>query len=179
MKFLKKVLALAGCFALGVFLSGGTNVKQHTLQIENPLTPPHVEQQIAELGKAGTVLLVGKAADQTGFTGSGFFVRRDLVATNIHVVSGIHGKSYSWLVKSLNESAQYTIKGVMASDPNLDLVILKVEGKGAEVLPIGNSDAVALNETVIAVGALRQGSKRVKSKIAKGPVIRTTPNFST
>ena len=177
MKFLKNALALAGCFALGVLLSCGTNLKQQTPQIKNALTHPQVEQQIAELGKAATVRLVGKAADGTGFAGSGFFVRGDLVVTNVHVLSGIHGKSYSWRIKSPNEPTQYTIKGVMASDPNRDLAILKVEGTGAEVLPIGDSNAVALNETVIAVGALRQGSKRVKSKIAKGPIIRTTPNF--
>ena len=42
MKFLKNVLALAGCFALGVLLSCGTNVKQQTPQIKSSLAYPHV-----------------------------------------------------------------------------------------------------------------------------------------
>ena len=150
MKFAKKVLALSGCFALGFLLSCATNVKQQTIQIEKSFAQPNLEQQIAEIGKAATVLLVGKAADGTGFTGSGFFVQRDLVVTNIHVLSGIHGKSYYWNVESINPPTQYIIKGVMASDPNRDLVILKVEGKGAGVLPLGDSDAVELSEEVIA-----------------------------
>ena len=177
MKFAKKVLALSGCFALGFLLSCATNVKQQTIQIEKSFAQPNLEQQIAEIGKAATVLLVGKAADGTGFTGSGFFVQRDLVVTNIHVLSGIHGKSYLWNVESINPPTQYIIKGVMASDPNRDLVILKVEGKGAGVLPLGDSDAVELSEEVIAVGTSYRGSKGAKSKIATGPIIRTTTNF--
>ena len=177
MKFAKKVLALSGCFALGFLLSCATNVKQQTIQIEKSFAQPNLERQIAEIGKAATVLLVGKAADGTGFTGSGFFVQRDLVVTNIHVLSGIHGKSYRWNVESINPPTQYIIKGVMASDPNRDLVILKVEGKGAGVLPLGDSDAVELSEEVIAVGTSYRGSKGAKIKIATGPIIRTTTNF--
>ncbi len=177
MKFLKRALALAGCLTLGALLSCATSVKQQTTQIEKSLEQPHLEQQIAEIGKAATVLLVGKAADGTGFTGSGFFVQRDLIVTNIHVLSGIHGKSYRWNVKSLNPPTQHIIKGVMASDANRDLVILKVEGKGAGVLPLGDSDAVELSDEVIAVGTSYRGSKGPKSKIAKGPIARTTTNF--
>ena len=177
MKFVKKMLALVGCFTLATFLSCATNVQQQTTQIEKPFAQPGLEQQISEDGKAATVLLVGKAADGTGFTGSGFFVQRDLVVTNIHVLSGVRGKSYRWDVKSINPPTQHIIKGVMASDANRDLVILKVEGKGAEVLPLGDSDAVKLSEEVIAVGTSYRGGKGPKSKIAKGPIIRTTTNF--
>ena len=174
MKFLKRALALAGSLTLGILLSCATNAEQQTTHIEKFLEQPHLEQHIAETGKAATVLLVGKAADGTGFTGSGFFVESDLIVTNIHVLSGIHGKSYRWSVKSLNPPTQYSIKGVMASDANQDLVILKVESKGAGVLPLGDSDVLELGEEVIAVGASYRGSK---SKIAKGPIIRTTTNF--
>ena len=174
MKFLKRALALAGSLTLGILLSCATNAEQQTTHIEKSLEQPHLEQHIAETGKAATVLLVGKAADGTGFTGSGFFVESDLIVTNIHVLSGIHGKSYRWSVKSLNPPTQYSIKGVMASDANQDLVILKVEGKGAGVLPLGDSDVLELGEEVIAVGASYRGSK---TKIAKGPIARTTANF--
>ena len=168
MKFAKKMLALAGCFTLGALLSCATNVEQQTTHIEKSLEQPHHAQHISGIGKAATVLLIGKAADGTGFTGSGFFVQRDLIVTNVHVLSGVHGKSYRWSVKSLNPPTQYSIKGVMASDANQDLVILKVEGKGAAVLPLGDSDAVELGDEVIAVGVSYRGSKGAKSKIAKG-----------
>ncbi len=177
MKFRKKALALAGCFALGVLLACGTNVKQQNIHIEKSFAQPNLVQQVSAMGEAGTVLLISKAKDGTGFTGSGFLIRPDLVVTNVHVVSGVHGKSYSRRVKSLKESAAYTIKGVMASDPIRDLVILKVEGEGAGTLAIGDSDALALREEVIAVGALRQKGGSVESKTAKGAITRTTPDF--
>ena len=151
MKFLKRTLALAGCFTLGALLSCATNVERQTTQIEKSFAQLHLEQHIAKIGKAATVLLVGKAADGTGFTGSGFFVESDLIVTNVHVLSGVHGKSYRWNVKSIDPPTQYIIKGVMASDANRDLVILKVEGKGTGVLSLGDSDVLELGEEVIAV----------------------------
>lgn len=177
MKFVKKTLALAGYFTLVAFLSCATNVKQHTTHIEKSFAQSDIEQQIAEIGKSATVLLVGKAADGTGFAGSGFFVQRDLVVTNIHVLTGMHGKPYRWNVKSINPPTQHIIKGVMASDVNRDLVILKVEDRGSGVLRLGDSDTVELSDEVIAVGTSYRGSKDAKSKIAKGPITRTTPNF--
>ncbi len=177
MKFVKKMLALAGCFTLVAFLSCATNVKQHTTHLEKPFAQSDIEQQIAEIGKSATVLLVGKAADGTGFAGSGFFVQHDLVVTNIHVLTGMHGKDYRWSVKSINPPTQHIIKGIMASDANRDLVILKVEGRGSGILRLGDSDTVELSDEVIAVGTSYRGSKDAKSKIAKGPITRTTPNF--
>ena len=86
MKFGKKALALVGCCALGFLLSCGTIGKQQNIHIEKSFAQPELVQQVSQIGEAGTVLLISKAKDGTGFTGSGFLVRPDLVVTNVHVL---------------------------------------------------------------------------------------------
>lgn len=79
--------------------------------------------------------------------GTGFFVARDKIATNIHVVTGIDPVSAHVRVKDGTRS----IQGVTAFDVNNDLVILKISGKGAP-LPLSDSDAVEMGEPIAAVG---------------------------
>ena len=173
----EKGLVLVGCVALCAFLSCALSVKQKTEQSAKTVTPLNPEEKIAQIGKDATVILVGKADDETGGYGTGFFVRRNLIVTNIHIVAGIHGKSYNWSVNLLNQPTQYTIKGGIASDPKRDLVILKVEGEEVGVLPLGDSDKVELGEEVIAVGASPQRDNEAKSKIANGTISRIAADF--
>lgn len=79
--------------------------------------------------------------------GTGFFVARDKIATNIHVVTGIDPVSAHVRVKDGTRS----IQGVTAFDVDNDLVILKISGKGAP-LPLGDSDAVGMGEPIAALG---------------------------
>ena len=82
----------------------------------------------------------------TGFA-TGFFVTRNKIATNIHVVS----KPGPILVKSVDKKKFWILKGVTAFDVKNDLVILKVATDGVP-LPLGDSDGVRIGEPVIAVG---------------------------
>ncbi|RKU16179.1 hypothetical protein C6500_18605 [Candidatus Poribacteria bacterium] len=82
----------------------------------------------------------------TGFA-TGFFVTRNKIATNIHVVS----KPGPILVESVDEKKFWILKGVTAFDVKNDLVILKVARDGVP-LPLGDSDGVRIGEPVIAVG---------------------------
>lgn len=61
----------------------------------------------------------------------------------------------------------------MASDPDHDLVILRIEGASAGVLQLGDSDTVKPGEEVIAIGT----PKGVSSKIVKGTISRITADF--
>ena len=78
---------------------------------------------------------------------TGFFVDRDKIATNIHVVA--------WtgfiLAQSIDKETDWRVEGVTAFDMKNDLVILKVVGKGVP-LPLGDSDTVQSGEAVSAVG---------------------------
>ncbi len=97
------------------------------------------------------VLLRVKSRNGYG-NGSGFFVRKDLIATNIHVVALATSVSVE-LVNPKTESIirKFAVKGVTAFDAKNDLVILKIDGEG-NPLPIGDSDSVKNGDIVQAVG---------------------------
>jgi len=80
-------------------------------------------------------------------SGSGVFISEDgYVVTNNHVVEGADE-----VTVTLNNKKQYKAK-VVASDPNSDLAVVKVDGKGFPYLLFGNSDEVKIGQWVLAVG---------------------------
>jgi tetratricopeptide (TPR) repeat protein len=177
MKFVGKGFVLIGCFIFSFLLSDAEGLLLQDAGIERNTVLLNPNQRTASIGKAATVILIVNAADGTIGNGSGFFVGPDLIVTSIHVLAGIHGKSYTWEMRSVNQPAQYTIKSVVASDPEYDLVILRVEGQAAEVLQLGDSDTVQLGETVIAVGTHKSTDTDAFGKIIDGTINRITDNF--
>ena len=177
MKFVGKVFVLIGCFVLSFLLSYAEGLLLQDTGIERNTVLLNPNQRTAQIGKAATVILIVNAADGTIGNGSGFFVAPDLIVTSIHVLAGIHGKSYTWEMRSVNQPTQYTIKGVVASDPEYDLVILRVEGQVPEVLQLADSDTVKLGETVIAVGTHRSTNTDALGEIIDGTIDRITDNF--
>ena len=110
---------------------------------------PQTPQQIAKKALGSTVLLVMQNTNgETRGLGSGFFVSSGQIATNLHVVRGAP-KGYAKLV---SQDIKYNIDGVAAIDEDRDLVILQVTAFGTPSLPLGNSDAVAIGESVYAAG---------------------------
>jgi serine protease Do len=82
--------------------------------------------------------------------GTGFFVTEDgLLVTNKHVVADEEA-DYTVL---LNNGKKYEAK-VVALDPANDIAIVQVDGKGDKfpVAKLGDSENLALGETVVAVG---------------------------
>ena len=110
---------------------------------------PQTPQQIAKSALASTVLIVME--DRNGQPlniGSGFFVARDTVVTNLHVVEGVF-KGY---IKRIGIDKTYRIKGIVAMDSRQDLAIIRVSGVDAPVLPLGKSDKVQIGESVYVAG---------------------------
>lgn len=177
MKFVGKASVLIGCLVFGFlsFYAEGLVLQDARTERNSVLLNPN--RQIAQIGKAATVILIVNADDGTIGNGSGFFVGRDLIVTSVHVLASIHGEAYTWEVRSVNQLTQYTIKGVVASDPERDLVILKVEGQETGVLQLGDSDAVKLGENVIAVGTHGSTDKNALGKTIGGTISRITDNF--
>ncbi|RKU33923.1 hypothetical protein C6499_00420 [Candidatus Poribacteria bacterium] len=176
MKVMKKVLAFVGCLALGVFLSCASNIKQQSEKISER---PDLGQ-IAKIGKAATVQIGSLSVEESPTLGSGFFVRPDLIATNVH---NINQKSFDGAVsiaKLVNKPTWYIIEGVMASDPKRDLVILKVKkvkGEDAHVLSLGDSGTVEEGDRIIAIGNPGQDGEFLQGDVSVGRISRTTPNF--
>ena len=113
--------------------------------MEIPPTP----QEIAKNAFQSTVALEMELVDGGRRTlGSGFFVRKDAIATNLHVVHGVL-KCYAKLV---NQTSEYLIEGYTHIDVERDLVILKVSGTNTTEFLWGNSDNVEVGDTVYAVG---------------------------
>ena len=105
--------------------------------------------ELAQKALAATVSL--EMQDEKGNTlgqGSGFFVQRNLIATNFHVIDGA-AKGY---VKLVNTATTYPIEGVTAANEANDLALLKVSVHGINPLDLGNSDVVQIGETVYVAG---------------------------
>ena len=107
------------------------------------------EEAKADLEKAetlkreqATVRVGGRDSHATGF-----FVTRNKVVTNVHVIA--HREFV--LVRSVDDEKNWTVEGITAFDAKNDLAILKVAEEGTP-LPLGDSDTLQRGETVSAVG---------------------------
>lgn len=81
-------------------------------------------------------------------SGTGFIVSSDgLILTNKHVVSDEKAE----FTVLMNDGQKHPAK-VLALDPVQDIAVLKIEKKNLPVLALGDSDAIAIGQTVIAIG---------------------------
>ena len=106
-------------------------------------------EQIAKKALAATVYLEMK--DNTGTTlgfGSGFFVKPNQIATNFHVIEG----AAQGTAKLVGKDTQYQIEGIVATDKDNDLAVLKVTAYGITPLPLGDSDTVNIGAKVYVAG---------------------------
>ena len=80
--------------------------------------------------------------------GSGFFVRSNQIVTNFHVIDG----AAQGTAKLVDQEMEYAIEGITAMDESHDLAILQVTASGVQPLPLGDSDAVEIGDTVYVAG---------------------------
>jgi serine protease Do len=80
--------------------------------------------------------------------GSGFFVSADgLIVTNKHVVDQT-GVDYTVFT---NDGKSHPAT-VVAKDPVLDIALIKIDGSGYPYVNLGNSDALQVGQSVVAIG---------------------------
>ena len=107
-----------------------------------------ITQVVEEQGKAVLVISNLGVGDSQQAVGSGFVVRPDgVVLTNYHVIE--HAQA---VTVKLPDGREFRAQGVLGSDPELDVAVLKIEATGLPTIPLGNSDQVKVGQRVIAIG---------------------------
>lgn len=106
-------------------------------------------RQIAQNAFPSVVLLVMEDANsQPVSLGSGFFVKDDIVATNLHMIEGA-ARGYA---KIVGRKPKYEIVGIVGLDTQRDLALLKITGVRAPSLTFGDINQVAVGDEVYAIG---------------------------
>ena len=86
-------------------------------------------------------------------TGTGvIYDPRGYILTNSHVVQDPNGSGPSRFVRAALADGRVAEARVLADDPSSDLAILKIEAPDLQAAAIGDSDAVAVGEPVVAIG---------------------------
>ncbi len=131
---------------------------------ENTRQKPSHQNNANTLSHPLAVLIRVKLKNGEG-NGSGFFIQKDLIVTNIHVVALATSVSVE-LIDPKTESIirTFAVKGVTAFDSINDLVVLKIDGEGTP-LGIGDSDSVNSGEIV-----QTEGYPNGKFKITDSPI---------
>ena len=115
-----------------------------------------ITQQIAKETLASTVILEMKdATNQLLGIGGGFLIQDNQIVSSFHVIEGAKRGA----VKLLGKSTTYNIEGITAKDEKHDLVILQVPNFNIPPLPLGNSDATKIGETVYIAGNPKESTE--------------------
>lgn len=133
--------------------SGGTLVTQPVNS--DPSSASAIYNQACEQVVAITTEVTytnyfGQTSSQAS-CGSGFFITDDgYVLTNYHVISTAHQYGYAVSVLTYDGTTyQATIVGV---DEDNDIALLKIDASGVTPVTFGDSDSMAVGDTVYAVG---------------------------
>jgi hypothetical protein len=98
---------------------------------------------------AVVLIVISNSAGQETALGSGFLVSADgEIVTNYHVIKEAH----SAMVK-LSNGAFFPVNGVLASDADKDLAIIKVSGKNLPFLTLGDIEKLHVGDHVVAIGS--------------------------
>ncbi|HET6229203.1 MAG TPA: trypsin-like peptidase domain-containing protein [Longimicrobiaceae bacterium] len=89
----------------------------------------------------------GQSSQPEVVAGSGFIVSQDgYVLTNNHVVAGANR-----VTVTLTDKREFSAR-VVGRDPNTDIAVLKLEGRGFPTVQLGNSDGLQTGDWVLALG---------------------------
>ena len=149
------IAVLAGSIGgvLGVNASGGDlfNRVQLVSSTSTIQRAPDSVAGIAQRVLPSVVSISTRSIDGAG-TGSGFVIDSNgFILTNNHVISDA-AQSGGSIQVSLSDGTFYSAK-VIGRDASYDLAVLKINASGLKALQFGDSDAVAVGDSVIAIGS--------------------------
>jgi len=113
------------------------------------LAQAETAKEIAQETFPSVVLLVMEDKNgQPVSLGSGFFVKIDIVATNLHVIKDA-ARGYA---KIVGQKPKYEIAGIIGIDTQRDLVLLKITDVKASPLSFGAINHLAVGDEIYAIG---------------------------
>jgi S1-C subfamily serine protease len=135
-----------------VISATGIGLMSVSLSVHSNLGSVKPASQIAHDAFPSVVLLTMQdAGGQPISLGSGFFVERDVVATNFHVIN----RASAGYAKVVDQPAKLNIKGVVGLDPAHDLALLQLEESTTSSLSVAPKFAGNVGDTVFAIGSPR------------------------
>jgi S1-C subfamily serine protease/regulator of sirC expression with transglutaminase-like and TPR domain len=94
-----------------------------------------------------TITQIGRGGSQEAL-GTGFVAGKDgLIATNLHVIGNARR-----ITVQLMDGSKHEVTEIHATDPALDLAVIRIGKKDLPPLPLGDSDTIQQGQTVIALG---------------------------
>jgi len=119
-----------------------------TKPTKRPETALSPEQVFEKASPAVVYIVVRDKEFKPVALGSGFFIDANgLIVTNYHVIKGA-----KFATVRLSSGATLFVDGVVATDPNRDLALLKVSGGGYPCLKIAKGALPKVGATVYAIG---------------------------
>ncbi len=111
------------------------------------------QQTVAEVvkrsGDAVVQIVISDSDGQETALGSGFLISADgEVVTNFHVIKDAHSA-----VVKLSTGAFFPVSGILASDSDRDLAILKIKGNRLPFLALGSDSKPQVGDHVVAIGS--------------------------
>lgn len=105
-------------------------------------------REIAKITLPSVVLVVGEDDEGKAISsGSGFFVREGIIATNNHVIEG----ASSLYAKTRGSKKLYPLRLIIAR-PRTDLALFIIDGVRKPPLPLANFNQVEIGDEIYAVG---------------------------
>jgi putative serine protease PepD len=142
---------IAGAFGAsssGSLFGHSVSLVKSTSAIERPVGSV---AEIAQRVLPSVVSIEAESADG-GATGSGFVIDSSgYILTNNHVIAA-SVKSGGKITVRLNDGSSFDAK-VVGRDGSYDLAVLKIIGASVKALQFGDSDKVAVGDSVIAIGS--------------------------
>ena len=155
---LKSAIALAlvvgvvagtfGASSTGTLFGREINLVKSSSNIERPVG------SVAEIAQRvlPSVVSIEAIANDGGSNGSGFVIdSAGYILTNNHVIAE-SVKSGGAISVQLNNGSKYPAK-IIGRDSSYDLAVLKITGASLKALQFGDSEKVAVGDSVIAIGS--------------------------
>ncbi len=140
--------AIFGSSSSGSLFGQSINLSRTSSSVERA---PGSVADIAKRVIPSVVSIEARAKDG-GSTGTGFVIESNgYILTNNHVIAeAVTGKGV--INVTLNNGREYVAK-VVGRDSSYDLAVLKISTTGLTALQLGDSDKVAVGDSVIAIGS--------------------------